>query len=41
MEVRVVDAVAVNFTDVEVFFDFLDFLWFDAVCGAPDFVTLD
>lgn len=41
VEIGVVDAVAVDFTDVEVFFDFFDFLWFDAVCGAPDFVALD
>ena len=41
MEVCVVDAVAVDFTDVEVLLDFLGFFRFDAVGCAPDFVALD
>lgn len=41
VKVGVFDAVAVDFTNVEVFFYFLDFLWFNAVCSAPDFVALD
>lgn len=40
-EVCVVDAVAVDFTDVEVLLDFLGFFRFDAVGCAPDFVALD
>lgn len=41
VEVCVVNAVAVYFTDVEVLLDFLCFVRFDAVGCAPDFVALD